>query len=35
MSVEEFRSFCNDSGLVNENFAARDTDLCFNLAMMT
>lgn len=35
MSLEEFRELCTDSGILNENFVARDTDLVFSLAMMT
>ena len=35
MSLEEFRDLCQIVGLVNDNFATREIDLCFNLAMMT
>ncbi|CAG9313733.1 unnamed protein product [Blepharisma stoltei] len=35
MCLDEFRNLCNEGGLVNDNFASREIDLCFNLAMMT
>ncbi|CAG9324752.1 unnamed protein product [Blepharisma stoltei] len=35
MCLDEFRSLCTEGGLVNDNFASREIDLCFNLAMMT
>lgn len=35
MSVEEFRQVCIDSGLVGENFATREIDVCFSQSMMT
>ena len=35
MSLEEFRSLCTDAGLIGDNFATREVDVCFNQAMMT
>jgi hypothetical protein len=35
MSLEEFRMLCNDAGLVGDNFATREIDVCFSQAMMT
>eukprot|EP00359_Climacostomum_virens_P001679 CAMPEP_0204897674 /NCGR_PEP_ID=MMETSP1397-20131031/869_1 /ASSEMBLY_ACC=CAM_ASM_000891 /TAXON_ID=49980 /ORGANISM="Climacostomum Climacostomum virens, Strain Stock W-24" /LENGTH=860 /DNA_ID=CAMNT_0052065451 /DNA_START=87 /DNA_END=2668 /DNA_ORIENTATION=+ len=35
MSLEEFQDICNQSGLVNETFVARNIDVNFNLSMMT
>lgn len=35
MSLEEFRQVCLDFGLVGENFATREIDLCFSQSMMT
>ena len=35
MSLVEFRQLCTDVGLVGENFATREIDVCFNQAMMT
>eukprot|EP00358_Blepharisma_japonicum_P001299 CAMPEP_0202955260 /NCGR_PEP_ID=MMETSP1395-20130829/51643_1 /ASSEMBLY_ACC=CAM_ASM_000871 /TAXON_ID=5961 /ORGANISM="Blepharisma japonicum, Strain Stock R1072" /LENGTH=375 /DNA_ID=CAMNT_0049671631 /DNA_START=936 /DNA_END=2060 /DNA_ORIENTATION=- len=35
MSLEEFRQLCSEAGLINDNFAAREIDLCFTQAMMT
>jgi hypothetical protein len=35
MCLEEYTDVVTNSGLVNEFFVARETDLCFNLAMMT
>ena len=34
-SLDEFRSLCNDIGLIGENFATREIDLCFSQAMIT
>lgn len=35
MSLEEFTDFCNAAGYINETFVARETNICFNCAMMT
>ena len=35
MSLEEFTDFCNAAGYINETFVARETSICFNVAMMT
>ena len=35
MSLEEFRSLCNDAGLVGEKFATREIDVCFSSAKMS
>lgn len=35
MSLEEFRMLCNDAGLVGDNFATREIDVCFSQSMMT
>jgi hypothetical protein len=35
MSVEEFRQLCQDVGLVGDNFATREIDVCFAQSIMT
>ena len=35
MSLPEFQLICASAGLLNETFASRDIDFCFNLSMMT
>lgn len=35
MSLDELRELCLSSGLNNDNFATRDIDVCYSLAMMT
>ena len=35
MSLEEFRTLCIDAGLVGDNFATREIDVCFSQAMST
>lgn len=35
MNLHEFRMFCNDAKLINENFPLREIDMCFRQAMMT
>lgn len=35
MSLSEFQLICASAGLLNETFASRDIDFCFNLSMMT
>lgn len=35
MSLEEFRLLCTDAGLVGDNFATREIDVCFSQAMIT
>jgi len=33
--ADEFTSFLTSCGFINDNFVARDCNVCFNLAMMT
>lgn len=35
MTLEEFRSFNKDSGILNNSYRIRDIDICFHSAMMT
>jgi hypothetical protein len=35
MMADEFTSFLTSCGFINDNFVARDCNVCFNLAMMT
>ena len=35
VSLEEFREFCTNAGLLNDFFSTREIDACFNQAMMT
>ena len=35
MNLHEFRLFCTDARLINDNFPVREIDMCFRQAMMT
>lgn len=35
MSLSEFRSLCNESKIVNEDFTSREIDMCFSRAVAT
>ena len=35
MSLDEFKSLCNDAKIINDQFTSREVDLSFHLSMMT